>query len=337
MRLNEILDKCERKEYKIYGDPNYNVESISSIEDEKRNSISIIQRKNFLKTLKELKSKKAILIKKSLFNDIDDEELKKHVYIVADEIENLWINIIKTLYPDRKREGISKSAIIGKNVKIGKKVFIGDNVVIEDNVTIGEGTKIFHGVVILNGSEIGRNCIIYPNVVIYERVIIGNRVIIHSGTVIGSDGFGFFKDKNGSYKKIPQIGNVIIEDDVEIGANCTIDRGAIKSTIIKKGVKLDNLVHIAHNVTVGENTVMAAQCGIAGSVEIGKNCMFGGQVGVADHVKIGNNVILYGKTGVTGNIEDNKIMAGVPMMNYKDWKLLFGRLRNRLFEILGLK
>ncbi len=336
MKLNEILDKCKEK-YELYGDPDYNVESISSIEDEQKNSISIVQRKNFLKHLRQLKKQKAILIKKSLFNGVEDEELRKHVFIVSDEIENLWIKIVKRLYPDKKREGVSKSAVIGENVEIGKEVFIGDNVVIEDNVKIGDGSKIFHGVVILDGSEIGKNCIIYPNVVIYERVKIGNRVIIHSGTVIGSDGFGFLKDKNGTYKKIPQIGDVIIEDDVEIGANCTIDRGAIKSTIIKKGVKLDNLVHIAHNVTVGENTVMAAQCGIAGSVEIGKNCMFGGQVGVADHVKIGNNVILYGKTGVTGNIEDNKIMAGVPMMNYKDWKLLFGRLRNKLFEILGLK
>ena len=201
---------------------------------------------------------------------------------------------------DAENVYIGAFAYIGENVKLGKNVSIYPQVFIGDNVEIGDDTIIYAGVKIYEGCRIGKNC------------------VIHSGVVIGADGFGFAPDGD-RYKKIPQLGNVIIEDDVEIGANTTIDRAVMDSTIIRSGVKLDNLIQIAHNVEVGEDTVMAAQVGIAGSVKIGKHCMFGGQVGLAGHIQIADNVTFGAQAGVMSSIKEPATVLGAPAINAKNF------------------
>lgn len=199
---------------------------------------------------------------------------------------------------------------IGQNVKIGHNVKIYPNTFIGDNVIIGDDTIIFAGVRIYSESEIGKNC------------------TLHSGTIIGSDGFGFAPTKDGGFTKIPQIGNVIIEDWVEIGACTTIDRATLGSTIIRKGVKLDNQIQIAHNVEIGENTVIAAQTGVAGSTKIGKNCMIGGQVGISGHLTIGNHVRIQAQSGVGRNIKDHEILQGSPTFGYSDFSKSYVHFKN---------
>jgi UDP-3-O-[3-hydroxymyristoyl] glucosamine N-acyltransferase len=193
---------------------------------------------------------------------------------------------------------------LGNNVQIYPNCFIGDNVVIGDNVTIFAGTKI------------------------YEQTVIGNNCAIHAGSVIGADGFGFAPNPDGTFKKIPQIGNVIIEDDVDIGACTTIDRATMGSTIIRKGVKLDNQIQVGHNVEIGENTVIAAQTGIAGSTKIGKNGMIGGQVGISGHLTIGDNVRIQAQSGVARNIKDNEILQGSPTFGYNDFSKSYVHFKN---------
>ncbi|MCX7845389.1 MAG: UDP-3-O-(3-hydroxymyristoyl)glucosamine N-acyltransferase [Dictyoglomaceae bacterium] len=225
-------------------------------------------------------------------------------------------------------EEIHPTVILGENTKIEDKVGIGAYSVIGNNVKIGSGTKIGSGVVIGNNVIIGENCIVYPKVSIYDYCYIGNNVIIHSGCVIGSDGFGYVWDGK-NHVKIPHVGKVVIEDDVEIGANCTIDRGTLGETRIGKGTKIDNLVTIAHNVKIGKNCIIVGQSGIAGSSEIGNNVIIAGQSGISDHVKVGNGVIIMGRAGVTKDIPDNSIVSGFPARSHREelkWQALLRRL-----------
>jgi len=208
-------------------------------------------------------------------------------------------------------KGINPSARLGKNVKLGKDVAVGAYVVIEDDVSIGDKTIIYPGCYIGHHSEIGSNVLIYPNVTIRENICLGNRVIIHSGTVIGSDGFGYVAVE-GKHHKIPQVGTVVIGDDVEIGANVTIDRARFDKTIIGRGTKIDNLVQIAHNVIIGENCLIVAQAGIAGSTTIGNNVILAGQVGVVGHITIGDNSIVMAKSGVSKDLPAGTTVWGIP-------------------------
>lgn len=215
------------------------------------------------------------------------------------------------------QKDVHPTAIIGKNVKFGKNISIGANVVIGDESEIGDDTVIYPLVYIGEKVKVGKNVLIYANVSIREETNIGNNTIIHNGTVIGSDGFGFVKE-GGKYYKVPQIGRVVIEDDVEIGANVTIDRATIGETIIKRGTKIDNLVQIAHNVTIGEDCAIVAQVGISGSVEVGNNVILAGQVGVAGHLTIGENSVVAGKSGVTKSIPPNSYVSGFPAQPHKE-------------------
>lgn len=207
--------------------------------------------------------------------------------------------------------GIHSSAVIGKNVILGKDVVLGAHVVIDDGAVIGDTTIVYSGCFVGFETVIGKECLIYPNVSLREKTHIGSRVIIHSGTVIGSDGFGFAKVK-GVYEKIPQLGTVEINDDVEIGANVTIDRARFDKTIIGKGTKIDNLVHIAHNVVIGENSIIMAQVGIAGSALIGNNVTVAGQAGIVGHIELGNGVIVAAQAGVTKSVAANTVVSGYP-------------------------
>lgn len=278
------------------------------------------------------------------------ENFKAGAVLVKEKIEGLeavqivvknpavsFYKLIDILYPDEELSGkISKTAIIGENVVLEEDVYIGDYVVVEDNVKIGKGSVIKPFVFIGKNTTIGQNCVIHPRVVIYRDTQIGNNVIIHSGAVIASDGFGYYQE-DGKHKKIKHIGKVIIEDDVEIGANATIDRAMLDQTVIKRGTKIDNLVMIGHNCQIGEGCILVSQVGIAGSCKIGNNVILAGQVGVADHVNIGDNVIVTAKSGVSGNLPPNNIYgSGIPAIEWKKWKKIIVHLQ-KLPEIFKSK
>ncbi|MDR1500083.1 MAG: UDP-3-O-(3-hydroxymyristoyl)glucosamine N-acyltransferase, partial [Tannerellaceae bacterium] len=228
----------------------------------------------------------------------------------------------------KEKTGIDPAAFIHSSAHTGEGCYVGTFACISENARIGDNCKIYPHAYIGDNVVIGDNCIIYPHVTIYEGSLIGNNCILHAGSVIGSDGFGFAPEGE-QYKKIPQLGNVILEDNVEIGANTTIDRAVMGSTIVRQGAKLDNLVHIAHNVEVGENTVMAAQAGISGSVKIGKHCKFGGQSGLAGHISIGDNVSIGAQAGIISNIEEGRTLLGSPALDVKSFmrsSVIFNRL-----------
>lgn len=215
-----------------------------------------------------------------------------------------------------RKTGIRSLAFIEPSATIASDAYIGEYTVVGENVKIGKGAQIYPQVYIGDNVTIGDNVKLFPGVRIYEECVLGDNVTIHSGTVVGGDGFGFAPTEDGSFQKIPQIGNVVIENNVEIGANSTIDRATMGSTVIKAGVKLDNLIQIAHNVVVGENTVMAAQCGVAGSTKIGKNVMMGGQVGIVGHLNIADNVKIGSQSGIGHDItKEGEVMLGSPAMN----------------------
>lgn len=214
--------------------------------------------------------------------------------------------------------GIHPASSVGKNVVIGDEPSIHACAVVADGARIGDRVTLYPGVYIGKGSVIGDDSVIHANVSIGERIAVGKRVIIHSGTVLGSDGFGFVTE-GGKHHKIPQVGGVIIEDDVEIGANCSIDRATLGNTLIKKGTKLDNQVHVAHNVTIGEHCLLAGQVGIAGSSTLGDYVVFGGQAGVADHTVVGDRVMAGGKAVITKDVEAGQIIAGFNAMPIREW------------------
>jgi UDP-3-O-[3-hydroxymyristoyl] glucosamine N-acyltransferase len=219
-----------------------------------------------------------------------------------------------------RKKGIHETAVIEPTAKIGKDVYIGPYAYLGENCVLGNGCSVYPHVYIGDNTSIGNNCILNPGVKIYHECLIGEGCIIHAGSVIGSDGFGFAPQSDNEYMKIPQLGNVILEDHVEIGANVTIDRATMGSTIIRQGVKLDNLIQIGHNVEVGENTVMAAQTGIAGSTKVGRNCMLGGQVGIAGHVKIAGGTKIGAQAGILGDVkEENTAIIGSPAIDIKQF------------------
>lgn len=214
--------------------------------------------------------------------------------------------------------GVHSTAVVGNNVKLGKSVAIMAQAVIADNATIGDYSIVFPHVYVGEGVTIGEHCKIYPNVSIYAHCVLGARVSIHSGTVIGSDGFGYVTVQ-GRHHKVPQIGNVILEDDVEVGANVTIDRATTGSTIVKKGTKIDNLVHLGHNVVIGENCFLVTFTGIAGSSKVGNNVTFAGQSGCTGHVTIGDNCVFAGKSGIISDVPSNSFYAGFPAGPHREW------------------
>ncbi|MCX6233988.1 MAG: UDP-3-O-(3-hydroxymyristoyl)glucosamine N-acyltransferase [Bacteroidetes bacterium] len=226
------------------------------------------------------------------------------------------------------KTGISSNALVSNSAKLGENIFVGDFTCIGDDSVICDNVKIDSQVFIGDHVVIGDNTVIYPGVKIYSGMLIGKNCIFQSGVVIGSDGFGFAPQSDNQYKKVAQIGNVIIEDNVEIGANTTIDRATLGSTIIHSGVKLDNLIQIAHNVEIGENTVIAAQSGISGSTKIGKNCMIGGQVGIIGHLTIGDNVKIAAQSGIGSNIKDGHIVMGSPAFDISKYKKSYVHFRN---------
>lgn len=293
----------------IEGDENATVNTFAKIEDGKPGAISFLSNPKYTHYIYDTESS-IVLVDKSV-------ELEKPTKATLIKVDNAYECVAKLLqlYESMKpkKTGIDSLAFISPSAKIGENVYIGAFAYIGDNVVIGDGCQIYPNVVICENAKVGNDCLFYPNVTIYHDCHVGNHVTLHAGSVVGSDGFGFAPSENG-YDKIPQIGIVTIEDDVEIGANTCIDRSTMGSTYVRKGVKLDNLVQIAHNTDIGANTVMSAQVGIAGSTKVGQWCMFGGQVGIAGHITIGNKVFLGAQSGVPSSLKDNQTLIGTPPM-----------------------
>ncbi len=225
----------------------------------------------------------------------------------------------KYFLPPLPQRGIHPTAVIGKDVRIGPNVSIGPLVTIGDRTEVGSGVTIYAGVHIGEDAAIGDDCVLHPHVSLLANCILGHRVILHSGTVIGSDGFGYAQHE-GRHHKIPQLGNVLIEDDVELGANVTVDRATFGSTVIKQGTKIDNQVQIAHNVVIGEHCIIVAQVGIAGSTRLGHHVMIGGQAGLVDHLTIGDMVRIAGKAGITNDVESNQTVGGFPAVDHNTFR-----------------
>lgn len=305
MKAGEIAEMLNGK---ITGDSNVEITGVGKIETANSNQITFISNPLYEKYYGSTKAG-AVLVS----NDFKINKIRKDVTLIR--VTDPYLSFLELIEifekdDDDYETGISGFSSIADNVSIGNDVFIDDFVKIGKNSVIGDNTKIYSNVTIEKNVLIGKNCLIYPNSVIFKNCNIGDNVIIHSGAVIGSDGFGQAKSEDGKYVKIPQKGSVKIEDDVEIGSNTNIDRATIGETIISRGVKIDNQVQIAHNVEIGEDTVIAAQTGIAGSTKIGKNCMIGGKVGIVGHIKICDNVIIGAATNISKSIETPGIYTG---------------------------
>ncbi len=300
----------------IEGDANAKIFDVSKIEEGKPGTLCFLANPKYEKYLYTTQATVVIVNKDLVLTDKVNSTLIR----VPDAYQAFaaLLELYDSFKPQKK--GIEAPSFVASSASLGNDVYVGAFAYVADNVKLADNAKIYPHVYLGDNVKIGENTIIFPGVKIYHNCYIGANCIIHAGSIIGADGFGFAPNQDNDYKKIPQIGNVILEDYVEIGANVTVDRATMGSTIIRKGVKLDNMVHIAHNVEVGENTVMAAQTGIAGSVKIGRDCMFGGQVGVSPHVTIANGVKLGAKSGVNSSLKkENEILIGAPVQNYSDF------------------
>jgi len=299
---------------RVEGNENASVHTFAKIESGTPGAISFLSNPKYIHFIYDTQST-IVLIN-------NDVMLERPVQPTLIRVENAYACIAKLLQlyeaAKPKKVGIDSLAFVSPSAKVGENCYIGAFAYIGDNVEIGNECKIYPHSVVCDNVKMGDSCSIFPNVTVYEGCKLGNNVTIHAGSVIGADGFGFAPNAEG-YDKIPQIGIVTIEDDVEIGANTCIDRSTMGSTVIHKGVKIDNLVQIAHNVEVGENTVMSAQVGIAGSTKIGSWCMFGGQVGLAGHINIGDKTFLGAQSGIPGNIKGNTTLIGTPPMEPKHY------------------
>lgn len=307
----------------ITGDEKLEIKNLSKIEEAGPGDLTFLYISHYEKYFPSTKAS-ALLVKPGFNKTRDDIS-----YIEVTDPNKAFFKLVRKFFPPSyPLEGIDKTAFVHPDASLGENVSLGRNVVISKDCRIGNNVKIFHNTVLLQDVEIGDDSLIFQNVSIRENCKIGSRAIIHPGTVIGSDGFGFEPDEEGKFHKIPQIGNVIIEDDVELGSNVSVDRASIGSTIIKKGVKVDNLVQIAHNVCIGENTVISAQAGISGSTKVGKNCFILGQVGLTGHIEIADNVILIAQSGVSKSITKAGTYFGSPAKEVKTAFKLESHFRN---------
>ncbi|MEZ4802618.1 MAG: UDP-3-O-(3-hydroxymyristoyl)glucosamine N-acyltransferase [Gelidibacter sp.] len=308
----------------IIGNPDVEVSKLSKIEEGTEGSLTFLANPKYKSYIYSTKASITIVNKSFEADNVLSTTLIKvdDAYKSFSKLLEYYNQIKMNKSGIEQPSFISKSATCGENIYIGAFTYIGDNVKIADNV------KIFPNCYIGDNVSIDENSILFAGAKVYSDCIIGANCVLNSGAIIGADGFGFAPNENGEYSKVPQTGNVIIEDYVDIGAATTIDRATLGSTIIRKGVKLDNQIQIAHNVEVGENTVIAAQTGVAGSSKIGKNCQIGGQVGIAGHITIGNNVKIQAQSGIGRNVSDNEILQGSPSFSYADWNKSYVYFKN---------
>jgi UDP-3-O-[3-hydroxymyristoyl] glucosamine N-acyltransferase len=308
----------------VVGDPTAKVDNFSRIEEGKPGTITFLANPKYERFIYQTKA--SIVLVNCDFTPTSP--IRATLIKVANAYSSLATLTSLVDQAKVKKNGIDSTAHIDETAAIGDDCYVGAFACIGKNVKIGNGCRLYPYTYIGDNVEIGDHAIFYPHVVVYDGCVIGNNCIVHAGAIIGADGFGFALE-NGEYKKIAQLGNVWIEDNVEVGANTTIDRAVIGSTIIHKGVKLDNLIQIAHNVEIGENTAMAAQVGISGSVKVGANCVLAGQVGLGGHIRIGDNTELAAQAGIISDVEENaKLMGtpGIPVRGFLRSSLLFEKL-----------
>jgi UDP-3-O-[3-hydroxymyristoyl] glucosamine N-acyltransferase len=311
-------------EGEVIGNPNAEVYKLSKIEEGTEGSLTFLANPKYTNFI--YSTQATIAIVNASFEP--EQEITTTLIKVEDAYQSFsklleYYNQIKLM-----KSGIEQPSVISEGVTYGTDLYLGSFCYVGTNVSIGNNVKIYPNSFIGDNVTIGDNCVFFAGVRIYSESVIGTNCTIHSGTIIGPDGFGFAPQEDGTFKKVPQIGNVIIEDNVEIGACTTVDRATLGSTIIRKGVKLDNHIQVAHNVEIGENTVIAAHTAIAGSTKIGKNCMIGGQVGFAGHLTIGDRVKIQGQSGIGKNLADDEVVQGSPAFNYGDFAKSFVHFKN---------
>jgi UDP-3-O-[3-hydroxymyristoyl] glucosamine N-acyltransferase len=308
----------------VFGNPDAEVYKLAKIEEGTEGSLTFLANTKYSNYLYSTNAT-IVIVNKSY-------ELEKEVKATLIKVDDAYSSFSKLLeyYNQIKlmKSGIEQPSVISDGVTYGDDLYLGSFCYIGKNVRIGNNVKIYPNSFIGDNVTIGDNCVFFAGVRVYSETEIGNHVTIHSGSIIGSDGFGFAPQEDGSYSKIPQIGNVVIEDYVEIGSCSTVDRATLGTTYIRKGAKLDNQIQVAHNVEIGENTVIAAQTGIAGSTKIGKNCMIGGQVGIAGHITIGDRVKIQAQSGIGKSLKDGEVVQGSPAFNYGDFAKSFVHFRN---------
>lgn len=309
MKLNNIAALVGGS---LKGDGEIEISDVRGIEDAGEGHVTFVVKKKFIKQLAQSKAS-AVIVDQEL--DLDVAQI-----ITANPMQ-AFAKLLSAFHPETQPEPhVDSRAAIGQNVKLGDNVTIFPFVFIGDNVSIGDGTVLHPGVVVGPDCQLGENAVLHPNVTLYRKTILGNRVILHAGVVIGADGFGYTVDEKGEHYKIPQIGQVVIEDDVEIGANTCIDRATLGATIVKRGTKIDNLVQIAHNCTIGEHSILVSQVGMAGSCTLGHHVVLAGQVGLADHVTIGDQAILTAQSGTFRDIESKGVYGGSPSVPVNTWR-----------------
>jgi len=300
----------------VKGDVNASVSNISTIEEGAPGTISFLSNPKYEKYI--YTTKASVVIVNKSFEPTKDIS---STLVVVDDAYKSFATLL-SFYDEhiRTKDGISSLSFVEEGTDISTVKYLGQFAYIGKNVVLGANAQIYPQVYIGDNVKIGDNVIIYPGAKIYHACEIGNNCVFHSGVVIGADGFGFAPQEDGEYTKIPQVGNVIIEDNVEVGSNTTIDRATFGSTIIRKGAKIDNLIMIAHNVEVGNRTIVAAQSGISGSTKVGNDTIFAGQVGIAGHLKIGNNVKIAAQSGIGSDITDNQIVQGSPGYSVREYQ-----------------
>ena len=319
----------------IVGDENATVHTFAKIEEGMPGAISFLSNPKYTHYIYDTQSS-IVLVNR-------DFEPEKEIKATLIKVDNAYESLAKLLnlyeMSKPKKTGVDPLAYIAPTAKIGKDVYIAPFACVGDNAEIGDNTSLHPHATVGSGAKIGNNCILYSHATVYHDCRVGNNCTLHAGSVVGADGFGFAPSPEG-YEKIPQIGITILEDNVEIGANTCIDRATMGATVIRKGVKLDNLIQIAHNVEVGSHTVMASQVGVAGSTKIGEWCMFGGQVGVAGHITVGNRVNMGAQSGVNGSVKDGKVLIGTPPIEFKNYfksSAVFKKLPDMYLELASLK
>ncbi|MFH4969040.1 UDP-3-O-(3-hydroxymyristoyl)glucosamine N-acyltransferase [Gaetbulibacter sp. M240] len=308
----------------VVGDSNIKVSKLSKIEEGVEESLTFLANPKYTSHIYTTKASVTIVNK-----SFTPESAISTTLIKVDDAYKAFSKLLE-YYNQVKlnKSGIEMPSHISETAKYGDNLYLGAFSYLGDNVVIGDNVKIFPNTYIGDNVTIGDNTVIFAGSKIYSECVVGKYCVINSGVIIGADGFGFSPNEDGEYKKVPQIGNVILEDFVDVGAATTIDRATLGSTIIRRGVKLDNQIQIAHNVEIGKNTVIAAQTGIAGSTKIGENCQIGGQVGIVGHISIGNNVKIQAQSGISRNIKDNEVLQGSPALAYADFNKSYVHFKN---------
>ncbi|HET8734964.1 MAG TPA: UDP-3-O-(3-hydroxymyristoyl)glucosamine N-acyltransferase [Pricia sp.] len=308
----------------LEGDPEITVHKLAKIEEGEKGALTFLANPKYTSYIYSTKASITIVNR-----DFEPEQELQTTLIKVEDAYKSFSRILEYYNQVKNNKtGIEQPVFQSENVSYGSDFYLGAFSYLGNNVKIGNNVKVYPNVYIGDNASIGDNVIIFAGAKIYSETVIGNNCIIHSGVIIGADGFGFSPNKEGEFQKVPQTGNVVLEDNVDVGAGTTIDRATLGSTILRKGVKLDNQIQIAHNVEIGEHTVIAAQTGIAGSAKIGRRCMIGGQVGIVGHITIGDNVKIQAQSGIGRNVKSNEVLQGSPALSYGDYNKSYVHFKN---------